>query len=960
MRVTRLGWGGLFLTALTMMSAGTTGNNLLYLLFGAQVSAFLLSWLAGRYNLSSAAAAAEFPARIFRGTPFPLVLRLKNRGRLPVFLLRAGGALAGSLRPGEETALVLSQTLAHRGANLIDGIALESSFPFGLLRHRRLLGPFTGRAFPALREVRAAAEISSDVELAGQAVARKGGGDELYGIRERDPSDDARLINWKLSAKSGRTMVNEYCGTQSSKMTVRLRDTSEEHIAETASAVRFHIDAGAEVRLVTPEEELGWGRGLLHLDAALELLARLGAGKTPRTSPAPAPAPPPTVADTPGLRRLFFLGTLLITVSLFLIDEINSKLVTALIPVVLAGWALEEFDGPRLPKVLWEAVNLAVLVFIVFFDWRLSGVAIANTHLLTYLLTNRALTKLSPEELAPYFLILFLAFFLVSGLCISPWYFLSFLLYLAFAGAWLLLAQGLMASQARAWAPALGGLLLSVLAVSAAVFALTPRVDRLRRMNPFVAMGLDKLQVQSSAAIGFTEDVKLGFFGALKKSTARVARVRPEGPWPQKPAPLLVRGAAYDKFDGRRWSKDRLELRYREGGTDYATAQGRAWARRQAGRLVFPAAPGGAAFEFIFYPLNLSVLFTAGGLSSVAVPDGSAYFDYTDSAYFAAPYAGGLRYRLQGSAQAGFGSRIAGYPDILKARFLQLPAGEDPRIGELARRAAAGAVTGEEKARAVESYLRRTYSYAAYSDRAGRDLADFLFSVKKGNCEYFATSAAVFLRHLGIPSRLVTGFSADEYNEFGKFYDVRQGQAHAWAEAYAGGRWLTLDPTPPQGFFSSDLFTRRLGRYFDALQASWYRNVIGYDSYVQRNTFFRMGQAFSWEALWAVLRAILIGAASVALALAVYWWGRGLFDRQARGSGLFAKAQAALERAGLERRPQWTPREYAASVVETRPELRPVALLAELHYLQRYRAGGLSEAEERQADALLDELRGRL
>ena len=43
-------------------------------------------------------------------------------------------------------------------------------------------------------------------------------------------------------------------------------------------------------------------------------------------------------------------------------------------------------------------------------------------------------------------------------------------------------------------------------------------------------------------------------------------------------------------------------------------------------------------------------------------------------------------------------------------------------------------------------------------------LAYFLFVRKKGHCEYFASSMAVMLRTLGIPSRVVTGFQSGVFN----------------------------------------------------------------------------------------------------------------------------------------------------------------------------------------------------
>ena len=65
-----------------------------------------------------------------------------------------------------------------------------------------------------------------------------------------------------------------------------------------------------------------------------------------------------------------------------------------------------------------------------------------------------------------------------------------------------------------------------------------------------------------------------------------------------------------------------------------------------------------------------------------------------------------------------------------------------------------------DRAAAVARYLRHSYGYTLElpSHEVADPLAYFLFTRKKGHCEYFASAMAVMLRTLGIPSRLVTGF----------------------------------------------------------------------------------------------------------------------------------------------------------------------------------------------------------
>ena len=64
-----------------------------------------------------------------------------------------------------------------------------------------------------------------------------------------------------------------------------------------------------------------------------------------------------------------------------------------------------------------------------------------------------------------------------------------------------------------------------------------------------------------------------------------------------------------------------------------------------------------------------------------------------------------------------------------------------------------------DTARIVESYLQNKFGYTLEQKAGGSDpLADFLFNVREGHCEYFATAMAVMLRTQGIATRIVNGF----------------------------------------------------------------------------------------------------------------------------------------------------------------------------------------------------------
>ena len=364
------------------------------------------------------------------------------------------------------------------------------------------------------------------------------------------------------------------------------------------------------------------------------------------------------------------------------------------------------------------------------------------------------------------------------------------------------------------------------------------------------------------------------------------------------------------------------------------------------------------------HPLQLSVVFTAGPPWMIDGISGAAWFDHTDSVRAAATFTAGVKYRIYAAARAGWPTESSpGLRARALAAALETPEDVEGRAAALAARWTKGLEDPAAKAEAVVSRLRREYSYSTYSDGKLTSLPDFLFATRKGNCEYFATAAAVLLRHAGVPTRLVTGFLASDWNEWGRFYDVRQSQAHAWIEAYIPGRgWTLYDATPAETGLSAaaDELARRAQRWLDAAQARWYRDVIGYDQYAQRDTLLRMSFLRAFAGLRSALERSLRTLLPAAVAMALLVWALRLLPGWVRRGDEYERAERALARAGLARRPWQTPLEFAREVRSARPELSGLFELVEAHYQARYAGRVPDEARRRQLREVLRELKGRL
>ena len=141
----------------------------------------------------------------------------------------------------------------------------------------------------------------------------------------------------------------------------------------------------------------------------------------------------------------------------------------------------------------------------------------------------------------------------------------------------------------------------------------------------------------------------------------------------------------------------------------------------------------------------------------------------------------------------------ADYPDTIRARYLQLPRDLPDRVERLARQITAGKTNPYDKAKAIESYLRTNYPYdlEVPAPPADQDVADyFLFDLKKGYCDYYATAMVVLARVSGVSARFVSGYSPGTYDAPNAQYVIRELNAHSWVEVYFPEiGWVEFEPT---------------------------------------------------------------------------------------------------------------------------------------------------------------------
>jgi len=686
--------------------------------------------------------------------------------------------------------------------------------------------------------------------------------------------------------------------------------------------------------------------------------------------------------------------------ALVLAGGLSSGLALVFVVVMVVSWMLENTKWQLPERYGLAIVLLSIPLF--YFDWhyqkrvgepaeRLGVTALA--HLIVFLSAVKLLQVKKDRDWVFLYLISFFEVLLAAGLSFSPVFLVTLTLYLL-CGLSAVTAfeiqkarRSIVYTETRLLVPPdsrvfkKGGrrswrnteaarlpvvaisLLFLIFILALPLFLIAPRSG---------AASLTRSGGGSSNLVGFSENVTLGQIGMLKKDDDLVMRVRIEGP--QTLRQLRWRGVALDEFTGTAWRKSvsarQLDLVNQRGG--YFQVDTTDSIHRLTSQT------------FFLEPLESSVLFAAprvvalqGDLPYVRV-DGEGSVQ-------------SRRHDFERLIYKALSDPSEPRMDVLRNdlrplpvpyyRYLQLPDNLDPRIPALATTIIlhANASNRYDVAKAIETYLQREFGYSLEMKAGGPDpLADFLFNVRAGHCEYFSTAMAVLLRTHGIASRVVNGFLPGEYNDAAGAYTVRQSDAHSWVEVYfpETGSWVTFDPTPSAGRVEPvhTGLAAQLQKYGEAVELLWFQYVVGYDKQEQRslaasvhNRVFDYGRvitnllAMGQGYLAGNYLSLAMGLIVAALTLFLFLFGKRIWHWTFRGLGtaaaddktyssvqFYERLISLMEQRGVSRDKHLTPLEFANTLKSND------ALLITRAY-NRVRFGGqrLSAIEKKEVEKAL-------
>ena len=299
LRFTPSGMRFVLTTLAVGLAAVNTRNNLLYLILAMLLSFIVLSGILSEKTLRYLKVERMFPSHPFAGIPFLIYLQVTSRRRgfpsfcISIHELEHPGIESKPVRiyrlPSAQSLLFSTQILfRHRGLFRLEGIRYETTFPFGFFRKSLIRrDPQEVIVYPEISKL--PQELLMRLTGPGESHESQlvGPGSSIRSLRDYTPLDDARSIHWKASARQGRLLSKEYEHEEERQIVLRLinhlpeseseedRDLLEKSISMAASISHHWLMQGYAIEIQTLNQHIPMGRGILHLNQILKMLALL-------------------------------------------------------------------------------------------------------------------------------------------------------------------------------------------------------------------------------------------------------------------------------------------------------------------------------------------------------------------------------------------------------------------------------------------------------------------------------------------------------------------------------------------------------------------------------------------------------------------------------------------------------------------------------------------------------------
>ena len=313
--VTRVGLVYLALTLLISVAALNTGNNLLFIVVAAMLGAVLVSGIVSAVMIGGLETGVHLPHHVFAGQSYAGAVLLHNRRRLPVFSISVVPPVHQAERPtwrwhrsqfvypparsgrkaiirwpdfactrvapprqmppvfeqsvyfpylpaGHRQSAELNLCFPRRGLYAQRGIGISTRFPFSFLTKTRSVALNQEvLVYPSVEPTDEMLEVLPLI-TGEMEINLRGRGSDLYRIRDYEPEDSARHVDWKATAKSGELKVREYTREDERSLCIVFDNPAPgvldgphyERAINLAASIAWHFfQANTELRFAAPE-----------------------------------------------------------------------------------------------------------------------------------------------------------------------------------------------------------------------------------------------------------------------------------------------------------------------------------------------------------------------------------------------------------------------------------------------------------------------------------------------------------------------------------------------------------------------------------------------------------------------------------------------------------------------------------------------------------------------------------
>jgi transglutaminase-like putative cysteine protease len=288
--------------------------------------------------------------------------------------------------------------------------------------------------------------------------------------------------------------------------------------------------------------------------------------------------------------------------------------------------------------------------------------------------------------------------------------------------------------------------------------------------------------------------------------------------------------------------------------------------------------------------------------------------------------------------------------------YVQTPRDLSPSVPAVMKQWTQGATDSYTALKMLERRLsdQSRFSYSVENPAIPKDVdvVDWLLQKHTGYCTYYASAMALMGRLLGIPTRVVNGFSGGHYAMDGKLWIVDGSDAHSWVQAYLPNYgWISfeptpgfsLDPAPPPPLAPSPTPKPKHQPQQAPLPTPTVQKqppVTHLPTPVAKSVTHTPSRNVAVlnqnVLLWASGGILLISILVFLFAALSYWW-RSLYANSTVVAGMYWRICWLASKAGLSPKISQTPYEYSEMLIQHVPEGKaPLRRLTEMFVHDRW------------------------